>query len=431
MIETKSSSAALAIVLVAATSTFAFAACSSSSDTSGVADQDARGAGDAGTDAVVEDAGSIAKDGAVSDAASAFSPITVPLTGCPQAGFAGNFTVGNESFDLVVDTGSAELGVAGSACSNCTGVSPLYTPTASAIDEGTTTSVSYVSGSGWSGEIFSDSFGGSKAGATLAPTKLVAIQSQTGGFFTTNGCGFGSVPFAFQGIAGFGPGALAKPGTDEPMAALAAVGVPDIFAVALCGLGGQMWLGGFDSTAAASAPIYTPMVTSDFYAIKIDDLKIAGTALGFSATDIDDVVVDTDTTEFELPTNVYDNARDAIGGNASFQGYFGGPAFFTNGSCIVANGSPSNATLDAELPTFTIQIDDGAGGSSDVTLAATQSYLEPITQNGTVYYCPEIEPRNSGGSTVLGSSFLRSELTIFDRAAKRIGFAPYASCTTR
>ncbi|MEO7110618.1 MAG: pepsin-like aspartic protease [Polyangiaceae bacterium] len=407
-------------------------ACSSASDSpSGVQGTD--DSGDAGADVFSSDATSDNDTGTIPGTITD-PKVEMILTGCPQAGYAAQFSVGGVlPYTLVVDTGSAELAVAGDDCGECAdaGIAPRYRPGAKSVDEHQTTSVSYVSGSGWSGEIYQDQFGADEF--VLAPTRLVDIQNVTGGFFTNNGCAFGSIPFTYQGIAGFGPSALAKPGTDEPMAAMAANGYTNIFALALCGLGGEMWVGWYDSSKTAGAPKYTPLLTNAYYAIKVSGVTVGTTSLGLSATDIDDVVVDTDTTEFELPSAAYDAARDAIAGSASFQQYFGGAAFFDNGSCIQAKGAtpPTNDALDAALPTFTIQIDDGAGGSSDVPLKATSSYLEPITKDGITYYCPEIETRNVGGSTVLGSAFMREQVVIFDLAASRIGFAPYASCATR
>jgi hypothetical protein len=354
-------------------------------------------------------------------------PTAVTLLGCPQAGYAGTFSIGGSPFQLVIDTGSAELGVASSTCTNCD-VSPTYTPGATATDEHATLSVSYVSGTGWSGEIIADDFGVPNT-STSAQTRLVAIQSQTGGFYTNEGCGFGAVPFVYEGIAGFGPDSLAKAGTDEPMGALASHGVADVFAFALCGSGGQLWLGGVDASVATGPVQYTPLLNSDnYYAVGVTDLLVGATSLGLTSTDIGDVVVDTDTTELELPTSVYQKLRDAIAGTAYFQAHFGSSAWFDSGYCTppLDASPPTLAEIDSGLPTLTFAIDDGTGGSFDIALGATDSYLEPIRKNGVLYYCPEIE--ESSGGAVLGSGAMRALLVVMDRAEARVGFAPHAAC---
>jgi Eukaryotic aspartyl protease len=364
-------------------------------------------------------------DASMPDAGGA--PIEVPLLGCPQAGYAGTFSIGGSPFQLVVDTGSAELGVAASTCTSCD-VTPLYTPGTTATDEHQTIAISYVGGTGWSGEIIEDQLGVPSTSLS-APVRLVAIASETGGFFANDGCGFGAVPFVYEGIAGFGPDALAKPGTDEPMGALASHGLPDVFAFALCGSGGQLWLGGVDLSAANGPIGYTPLLDSDnYYGVGVNDLLVGGSSLGLTSTDIGDVVVDTDTTELELPPSVYNQLRDAIAGTAYFQAHFGSSAWFDDGYCTppLDSSPPTLAAIDAGLPSLSLVIDDGSGGSFNVTLGATDSYMDPIRKDGVLYYCPEIEPSSDGA--VFGSGAMRALLVVIDRAGGRVGFAPHTTC---
>ena len=381
--------------------------------------------GDLGTDAG-SDAGLDAgpPDAGADDAGTA--PVALPLLGCPQEGYAAAFTIGGQAFQLVVDTGSAELAVASASCSDCTGVSPLYTPGPAAVDQGATASVNYVSGSGWSGEIYQDTVG-LEGFAITAPLDFVAIDSQRGGFFSFDGCSFGNVPFAAEGIAGFGPAALAEPGTQEIVAAFAAGGVPPVFAVALCGLGGNLWMGGFDPASITAPPVYTPLVPADYYEVTLEDMQVSGASLGFGASDFGPVVVDTDTTELELPSNAYDALSSAIAAAPLFGQSFGDASWFTAGACTVPsqNPPPSPADFDAALPSVTLAFAAVDGGQVSVVLGPTESYLQPVTWGGVTYYCPEIEP--NPGSTVLGSAAMRGLLVIFDTAGQ-IGFAPRAPC---
>jgi hypothetical protein len=129
---------------------------------------------------------------------------------------------------------------------------------------------------------------------------------------------------------------------------------------------------------------------------------------------------------------VYNALKAAIGNDSAFEAHFGGTSFFANGDCITPSDAtaPTPDALDAALPTITLMLDDGAGGSTALTLNATTSYLEPITVSGVTKYCPEIEPSGSS-KTIIGSSFVRSQVVIYDIAGSRVGFAPYAGCTTR
>ena len=347
----------------------------------------------------------------------------VDLTGCPQEGYAGTFSIGGAPFSLVVDTGSADIGIAGASCSGCD-VSPVYTPSAGATDQGSRVSITYASGDGWSGEVWRDSFGASGA---VAPTRFAAIDTELDGFFSTFGCGFGTKPFSFQGIAGFGPASLADPHVDDPMSALHAAGVADVFAFALCDVSGKLWLGGY---GAEAVPKITPLIPGDpFYQVSVSDVGVGDTMLGFTPSEIGDMTIDSDTTELELPDSVYEAVKNAVVASSGFRTHIGDAGWFDRGKCtrpLEAN-EPTTAELDADLPTLTLRMEGATAGSPvDVTFTATQSYIEPVKADKT-YYCPEMEATLSG-NTVLGSAAMRRELIVIDRAAKQVGFAPYSNC---
>ena len=346
----------------------------------------------------------------------------VDLTGCPQEGYVGTFSMGGAPFSLVIDTGSSDVGVAGASCSGC-GVSPVYTPGANAEDQGSRVSITYASGDGWSGEAWRDSFG---ASSLVAPARFAVIDTQLDGFFSTFGCGFGTKPFSFQGIAGFGPAGLADPHVDDPMSAFHASGMPDVFAFALCDFSGKLWLGGY---GAEAVPKTAPLIPgAPFYEISVHDVGVGSAMLGFTASEIGDMTIDSDTTELELPQSVYDAVKSAVVASNGFRTHVGDAGWFDRGKCTtpLEAKTPSTAELDADLPTLTLRV-LGAGTSTvDVTFTATQSYIEPVKADRT-YYCPEMEATLSG-NTVLGSAAMRRELVVIDRAAKEVGFAPYSNC---
>jgi hypothetical protein len=406
-------------------------ACSSSSDSPSVIQGTDGDDSAVGTNDSASDANANADASAGDSAVDAGSLIELALTGCPQSGYKAPFSIGGSEFALTVDTGSSDIGVVSSSCgASCPGITPVYSPGASATDEHQTGGVSYSSGQSWTGEIYSDTF---SPAVGLAPqAKLVAISGQTDDFFAAASCGLGTIPISYQGIAGFGVATSATSGVDAPMTAFTGAGMPNIFSLALCGLGGKMWLGGFDPASASAAPKYTPLLSGFYYNIKLNDFSVGATALGLGAAAIGEVDIDSNTTELELPQPVYNALKAAIGNDSAFTAHFGGPSFFANGDCIVPlDGTPPTPdALDAALPTITLALDDGAGGSTALTLKATTSYLEPITVSGVTKYCPEIEPSGSS-STIIGSSFVRSQVVIYDVAGSRIGFAPYAGCATR
>jgi hypothetical protein len=352
--------------------------------------------------------------------------LTVPLTGCGGPGYAAPFAVGGQTFQLTVDTGSGTLAVASGACASC-GVSPAYTPGPSAMDEQKTTSDAYVMGS-WQGEVYSDSV---TLGATTAQTTMAiaAIDTQTA-FFDRSGCGLGTVPFAPQGIVGFGRPALAVTGTDAFVAkATQAAGIPDVFAVELCPQGGQLMLGGVDPVAGAlSGPAqYTPMLGASYYQVTVDDLLLGGTSLGYGASDFGAAAIDTGTSVLSLPAPIFQALAAAVEGAPAFSSAFSGMTGWL-GTTTCLTSSLDASALDAQLPALTLVFPMTGGGTTTVALPATRSYLTPTVSNGMTYYCSGILQNPLGTGTVIGTSVMLGQMIIFDVDGARIGFAPQAMC---
>src|SRR3984957_17514288 len=115
--------------------------------------------GDSGTEPTEAgvDTGHPVEDSAIPQQDSAAPPETgppagvlaAPLSACSADVYSVGVTVGMQTFQVIVDTGSSTLGVAASTCANCN-VTPEYTPGSTAVNENMATSIQYASGS-WSG----------------------------------------------------------------------------------------------------------------------------------------------------------------------------------------------------------------------------------------------------------------------------------------
>jgi hypothetical protein len=352
--------------------------------------------------------------------------LTVPLTGCGGPGYAAPFSVGGQTFQLTIDTGSGTLAVASSNCTNC-GVAPAYAPGPSAMDQDKKASDAYVLGS-WQGEVYSDSvaLGATTAQATMA---IAAIDTQTA-FFNHSGCGLGTVPFAPQGIVGFGPPALAASGTDAFVTkATQAAGIPDVFAIELCPQGGQLMLGGVDPVAGAlSGPAqYTPLIGGSYYQVALDDLQLGGTSLGYGASDFGAAAVDTGTSVLSLPGPIFQALAAAVEGTPAFSAAFSGMTGWL-GTTTCLTSSLDTGTLDAQLPTLTLVLPMTGGGTTPIVLPATKSYLTPAASNGTTFYCSGILQNPLATGTVIGTSVMIGQMVVFDVDGARIGFVPQAMC---
>ena len=320
--------------------------------------------------------------------------------------------IGTQTFDLDTDTGSTTLGVAASACTTC-GVTPEYTPGATAKDQGSKSSSTYADGSGWMAENFSDnvSFAGETGSINM---RFGSIQSQTN-FFQ----GFD------QGIVGFASAAIALPGTDALIAKRMAAGANGQFAFQFCPNDGKLWMGGFDAAATQSAPQMSPMVplsaTQPFYEVTVSGAKVGGTAVTLSGA----AVADTGTSILVVSSAQLKSITAAI--SPAFKATFPG-ATLSAGQCFDP-GAMTHAQIDAALPPFAITLPLAGGGTFDLTLPATQSYLLDQSDATQSSMCYAIQSINQPGiPIIIGDTILRGFVTLFDVTAQKIGFAPQKGC---
>ncbi|HEY1549621.1 MAG TPA: pepsin-like aspartic protease [Kofleriaceae bacterium] len=326
----------------------------------------------------------------------------MPLTGCSYS-FTGAFRIGDAPYELLVDTGSYALGVAGDGCTTCTadGVTRLYAPGSSATDLGSSQTFSYDSGAiQWTGEEYRDAAGIGDATPAMA---LYAITTETD-FFYRGECG------APDGIAGM-------QGTTGLPAALATAGMPDMFAMHECRSAGTLWLGGYDPSVMTGAPI-TAAMPGDF-SIGLTDVAIGGSSVGLPGSAYGEAIVDSGGPTIFVPQGAYDAITGALQTNATFMSAFGSAGWFEQTNCVAP--SLSKVQLDAALPALSLSFGSGA-----ISLAATDSYLMAIESGTATYYCPALTA--SPTFLDLGNSLIRSHIVVFDRANRVMSIAPTAAC---
>jgi len=262
---------------------------------------------------------------------------------------------------------------------------------------------------------------------------FVAIDSQSN-FFNSIQCG----PSAqgFQGIIGFDRATVALAGTSGFFDQfVASKGIANVFATELCDSGGTLWLGGCNATATTGAPHFTPVTTdaasTSYYTVDLETVTVAGvtTPVGIAAGQYPDTVVDTGTSGFVLQTAAFNNLAAAIAGTPGFQKVFGanaGAAWFSSQTPCGGAGM-TQGQIDAALPALTFSF--GAAPGLTIQMPPSESYLEPAGQYG---WCSTIIAVPSGVqfplAAIMGAPFLRSQITIYDRAHNQIGFAPHTAC---
>ena len=374
-----------------------------------------------------EDApGAAAAPGSEASVLDAPTEAGVPLAAIPLSTPDGTYytaqvTVGDQTFAMDIDTGSATSAVAGQGCTNCTaaGVSPLYQPSFTATDLHRTATSAYGDGSSLAGEIFQDtvSLG---YGSPNVQLELMSVQSDRQFFKAAQ----------FQGILGLGSTLLELKGTDTYLAQETSAGVSPVLAFELCATRGTLWLGGFDASAAASPVQYTPLIpvgkTTPYYAINVDDVLMGGTSLGLQAADFESPIVDTGTSLFYLPTRVFNAILRAINTSSGYTSLFGRTPLRANG-CAQSNGAMA-ATVDAALPAMAVNLPSNVAGAQDLTLTVspTQSYLIDAGQG---QFCLAVgDGGTMQGGAILGDAFLSSFVTIIDRQNGQVGFATDMGC---
>ena len=325
----------------------------------------------------------------------AFPSKTTPLSGCPFADFTIPVIIGRTSFDLIVDTGSSTLAVAGATCTTCTGVSPKWQVSASSVATTFTGMGAYGDGSGWSGKVWSERVGLGNGTATFNATAytrariVVITQQSTEGrdqagnpkagaspFFNPNPCYdvFGT-PAASQifsqGIIGVGYPTLAVANTDSWIFKLfdSQPNLPKQFSIQMCEGSGTMWVGGSDASKYIGQPKYTAITEKKYYSVAPSDILINGRSLNFTDyTWRGPNIIDSGTTLWELPGPVYDAVVDYLINNGEFKKYFRSNSFtdnfFTNSSgfCETAMSNPIAGSwqhLQEVLPTISLVLKDG------------------------------------------------------------------------
>jgi hypothetical protein len=413
----------------------AFGACggSSNSPTSGgegASSGSSSGGTGGGTSSGVSSSAGGSSSSVVSSSATASSSSSsgaagaaIPLASPDGADFeyTAQVTVGNQTFAMSIDTGSTTIGLAGSGCSGCTAVSPLYAPSSSAMATGKKATTSYEDGSGWSGPIYADSVGLGN-GTPSVSLDLVQITKANMFFDGEND---------YQGILGLGPQGNAENGTTAYLPAVLTGGLANIFAFQLCDTtganAGTMWLGGGGSAGPLT---YTPMVpitnNNPYYAFNVNAVSLGTTSVVTNAAaTFEQPVLDTGTSLFYVPTSVFNAFQTALVASSGFAAVFGSKTFATKGQDegCVTDASVTDAQVESMLPPIVLSLPNMTSGQPDVTIQA--SALDTYLYNGGGgSYCLAIQDGGTQDPSTFGDAFMQAFVTVVDIQSSRIGFAP-------
>jgi hypothetical protein len=382
-------------------------------------------------------------------------PEALAMEGCPFSDFTVEAQIGVTTVALLVDTGSSTLAVAGESCTSCTGVSPRWSASHLSMHHQQTAAGQYGDGSGWRADVWSDRVRIGTTNQSATDMRIAVITSQSTKNYNADGSyapgvdSFFFVDHCFdrsnsylkkvmlQGILGMAFAQLASPHTDSfPVQLFAShPSLPPVFAIQMCTLSGQLWIGGTDPDSYVGEPLFTAVSPAQLYwTVAPSDMYIDNTSLGLTPAYFQGSsgytlnIIDSGTTMWELPDEVYDRIVAALLQHPAFQTFFRSAPnnnFFNHGTgyCEAPLVPVSAQTLQQVLPTLSLQFANGL----TLTMDGVGSYLLPCT-NQLNYWTPGIGPGSMG--MIGGWPLMNQFVTIHDMAQVRIGFAPVRSCST-
>jgi hypothetical protein len=321
------------------------------------------------------------------------------------------------AYSVIADTGSSNLAIAVSDCTNCgTGSSDLeidyYSPSM-CVD------VTYGSGS-WSGLMTESTFVGMGSSELGTDIYFSAITDGSS-FFTSSG---------FQGILGLGYSGITSDYstcvTKNSLATKQSIDATpftdsldtdsiisnNVFTMSFCGTVSEIAIGGIDSSQYSGDITY---VTTEktygsfygYYLVEIDAISIDGVDIGdvSSMNTIGGTLVDSGTTLIYVSQSVYTSIKTAV--QSSVSGLSN--TFFQWSSCL------SEDKID-DLPTITFTID-----TYDLVLEP-EEYL--LLYEDCYYW-----GLSSSTVPIIGNIALQDLFIVFDKENNEVGFAD-AVCTT-
>jgi hypothetical protein len=332
--------------------------------------------------------------------------VTSPLNNYWDGYWTGAIGLGTptQNFNVIFDTGSANLWVMDSTCgSNCTGHSPLYQSSSSSTyssSPGTTLNLGY--GSGFANvKLATDTW-------TLEGSNMwLGIGGATIARATSQG-GFSGL--AMEGILGLAWQGLSQGNQLQPVQWAMQNGVfnQSLFTAYLAtapnsngATGGQITFGALDTTNCQAVKGYAPLLSLDYW-----HFNISAVGAGSSWFNIGEMgaLSDTGTTNIAGPTAWVNQIYTAVG--AVYNSTMGTYAVRCN----------------AQYPNVNLWINSQNYALTYKTL--TMGYS--ATNSG---WCPfAITPLsvNAGASIqwILGDPFIRQFCNIYDVGNQRLGFAP-------
>eukprot|EP00644_Phytophthora_capsici_P017460 jgi/Phyca11/554999/estExt2_Genewise1Plus.C_PHYCAscaffold_670052 len=354
----------------------------------------------------------------------------------------------SNSFNLLLDTGSANTAVVTAECCSLTNEN-LYScsDSSTCVNQGTSVSVSYVSGS-WSGEVVQDTFSGQGLG-TVESMPFAEITAEDS--FISSG---------YDGIVGLGYKAIASPSSDPPTpyfdTVKSADGLDNVFSLQMCGAlqalslsnvsleddsylyAGEFLLGGTEGPSGQSYHkgdiIYTPLVQEKYYNVIVTDIGVNGESLNLDCETINSPrsIIDSGTSNLAFPSSVYSEVISELKTQVNKVTTNYPDNFFDDSStCCTEECDPTNSnSIIYDLPGLTISlaVDDEKSKQMTITIPAEYIWRPLVVSTGQGESACRVFGISEGDFTLLGDVFMDGLFTVHDRANERVGIAVADNC---
>ncbi|KAF8171071.1 putative aspartic protease [Mycena galopus ATCC 62051] len=309
-------------------------------------------------------------------------------------------TVGTQTFELIVDTGSSNLWI---------GSGTKYTPGSTSTDTGKTFEVEYGSG-------------------TVSGTEYTDTVVLGGLTITKQGLGDGTKSSGFKGvdgIVGFGPVDLTEDtvsGSTTIPTVINNLFTQGTISTQVLGVSfapesgsdeddanGSLALGGTDSTKFTGDIAYVAKTStspySEYWGITVSEIAYNGKSIGASAS----AIVDTGTTLIYIPTAAYNSFLSASGGKTDS-----------------SSGLPSWTTLPTENLAFTIGGVSYTLTPSQFTIPTDQYDFYELSTGKFYGWIAAGGTEAADVNFIIGQKFLENYYSVFDTTNNQVGFATSA-----
>ncbi|XP_067626227.1 lysosomal aspartic protease-like [Eurosta solidaginis] len=319
--------------------------------------------------------------------------------------YYGPITIGTppQNFQVLFDTGSSNLWVPGASCA----------PTDSACQDHNTYNASASSTYQANGERFAIQYGSGNLAGYLVEDIVnlngLAIEAQVFAVATSEP-GNTFVNSEFDGILGMAYQKIAVDNVVPPFYNLYKQGLIEtpVFAFYLTRngsstQGGEMTLGGIDSSHYVGELTYVPVSIEGYWQFTMDSVIINGLNICVECAGI----ADTGTSLLAVPTSIYESVQNAIGAQSDGEGDYMVDCSLTN-----------------TLPIVTFNI-----GGTAFNLSSAEYIVEVEANNGSVLCMSAFEDADTN-LWILGDVFIGQYYTVFDMGQNRVGFALAAQNST-